>query len=140
MSELYDAWLSRKLQQTPTRLHRSWIVSKTWKKHTGGRILYGEVTLTAAPSLEFSYHSIVSWPTDYPHFQHCVIDGILDAIFIDLVLSPSCVEFKLENIGWHDDDSVPRAYYQAARGAVGEIFALDAQAHFEALLKEPPNG
>lgn len=125
MHPVYDAWLERKLVQTPIVLPRARTVTRQWRKCTGGRIMFGELTLTAKPSESFAYTERIAWPTDYPLFNHCVLDGILDGVLIDLRRSPACVAFTLDAIQWHDEDSVPHAYYCAAREAVGHIFAAN---------------
>lgn len=106
---LYQAWLQRKLDQSPFELIRAVTVTKTWRKSTGGRILFGHLTLEATPSETFSYHEEVTWPTDYPYFNGCVIDGILDALLIDLGHTPGNTCFVLKAVEWHEEYSVPRA-------------------------------
>jgi len=120
---LYQTWLQRKLDQSPFELIRAVTVTKTWRKSTGGRILFGQLTLEATPSETFSYHEEATWPTDYPYFNGCVIDGILDALLIDLGHTPGNTCFVLKAVEWHEEYSVPRAYHEAAREAVAEIFA-----------------
>jgi hypothetical protein len=51
----------------------------------------------------------------------CVLDGILDALLLDLGVSPGG-EFILESVEWRKIDSVPAAYGATAREAVGELF------------------
>lgn len=135
MVQPYEGWLNRKLAQPPMKLRHSWTMTRKWERVTGGRILFGELTLVAEPSQTFSYTEEVVWPTDYPYFRNCVLDGILDGVFIDLGHSPTLTSFILKDIRWHDEYSVPRAYRQAAREAIGEIFCANEQ---ESLLGEGP--
>ena len=135
MPQPYDGWLDRELAQAPLELQRPWTISRKWEKVGGGRIMFGEVTLTAAPSQAFSFTEEITWPTDYPYFKRCVLDGILDAVFIDLAGAPSHVSFVLNEIKWHEATSVPHAYYRAAREAVEEVFAEDERASFASLLE-----
>ena len=125
MTEPYDGWLHRKLAQSPIELRRSWTVSKSWKRITGGRIMFAELVLSAAPSESFSFVERIYWPSDDPQFPKCVLDGILDSVLVDLRCTPASVSFTLEAIKWHEKHSVPHAYYRAARDAAGEIFAND---------------
>lgn len=139
MTQLYESWLNRKLDQEPIHLRRPWTMSRTWKRITGGRIMFAEITLTAEASDSFSYVERIVWPTDYPYFKHCVLDGILDGVLIDLARSPSRMSFSLERINWHEEQSVPRAYYCAARELVGEIFGADERELFLSLLEGGPD-
>ncbi|HRB33125.1 MAG TPA: hypothetical protein PLP93_08150 [Nitrosomonas sp.] len=136
MAEPYDDWLKRKLAQEPIELRQAWTVSRKWERITGGRILFAELTLTAEPSSAFAYLEKVVWPTDYLYFKHCVLDGILDGVLIDLARAPTYLSFTLNAINWHEEHSVPRAYYRAAREAIGEIFASDERAFFAPLFDE----
>ena len=87
--------------------------------------MFAHLTLTAEPSEAFGYVEEVKWPTDYPYFKHCVLDGILDGLLVDLGRTPAQVRFTLNAIKWHEEHSVPHAYYRAAREAVTEIFGLN---------------
>jgi hypothetical protein len=134
MTEPYDGWLKRKLAQAPIELRRSWTVSKKWERITGGRIMFGELTLSAAPSEAFSFVEKVSWPVDSSSFTTCVLDGILDGVFIYLGQNPSRMAFTLEDIKWHEENSFPHAYYHAAQDAVTEIFGKNEMLPFASFL------
>ena len=93
--------------------------------HNGVRPVFGEVTLSAAPSRTFSFASCVAWPTG-GNYEECVIDGIMD-VLVSADFHPICgARFTLENIGWNED-SIPVGYYFAAREATRKILRLDEQ-------------
>jgi hypothetical protein len=138
MTEPYDGWLKRKLEQQPVELAQSWTVTKEWRHITGGRIMYADLTLTAEPFEAFAYVEQVNWPIDYPYFKHCVLDGILTGVLIDLGHVPTRVRFTLNAIKWEEQNSVPHAYYQAAREAVKEIFGLNERLRLR-IPDEGPN-
>ena len=89
---------------------------------TGGRRLFGKVTLRLKQANCFEFQSKVDWPRKTALFETNVIDGILDAAFLDLHASPENVMFVLEEIEWSESDSVAHAYRNAARDAVKEAF------------------
>jgi hypothetical protein len=126
VKELYDAWLNRKLAREPFRPLREWVVSRHWRRKTG-RELFGGVTLRVRPAESFVFESACVWPGSKEEFEESILDGILDALLVDLTSAPGAAAFVLEAIEWRGDSSVPRAYYMAAREAVGEAFALNEQ-------------
>jgi hypothetical protein len=122
--DFLQGWISRKLQGEPYRPLRERTISHQWHKLTG-RELYGSVTLHVVPSEEFRFVDNAAWPEQREVFSQCVLDGILDALLIDLGAPPGKATFVLEAIEWRKGSSVPRAYGEAAREAVGELFALN---------------
>ncbi len=97
--------------------------TSSFRGHNGARPVFGEVTLSAAPSKTFSFAACVTWPAG-GNYEECVLDGILD-VLVSADFHPICgVRFTLENIGWNED-SVPVGYYFAAREATRKILRLD---------------
>ena len=89
------------------------------------RAMFGCITLCVTPADEFRFIDHVSWPAEPELFSLCVLDGILDALLIDLGESPGGATFTLEAIEWRPVSSVPRAYGIATREAVSELYGLD---------------
>ncbi len=90
----------------------------------GPRAEFGWVRMTGEPSAVFGYRSQVEWPEESGRFEAAVLDGILDEL---LAAGPGMValnaSFTLEAIKWHPVDSVPQAFYWAARAAARSILA-----------------
>lgn len=127
---MYEEWLGRKLAREPFRPEREWVVSKEWYRITGGREMFGRVTIRVAPSDGFGFDDACTWPDDdhAKDFTNAVLDGILDCLLIDVCASPGKAQFRLEAIEWRADSSVPWAYYRAAREAIAEAFGLNEKA------------
>ncbi len=116
-------WIARKFSRYPMGLREKTTATSSFRGRNGSRSVYGEVTLSAAPSRTFSFVSCVTWPAG-GIYEECVLDGILD-ILVSADFHPICgVRFTLENIGWNED-SVPVGYYFAARDAARKILRLD---------------
>ncbi len=117
-------WIARKLSRYPLRLRETASATCSCHKQTETRCIFGQVTLSAAPSKTFSFVSHVDWPAGV-NYEECVMDGIFD-VLISADFHPICgVKFTLEEIGWDPKDSVPAGYYFAAREATRKILRLD---------------
>jgi hypothetical protein len=126
MNELYRAWLDRKVQTEPFVPMHEWIVSKQWSR-TVPRAMFGAVTLRVEPSDSFRFDSNCTFPLSPDQYLNAVIDGIFDALFVDLNTGPERGLFVLHAMEWREGISVPYAYYRATREAVSEAFALNEQ-------------
>lgn len=124
VKQLYD-WLERKLRAPQRRLREPAQVTEEFRRHTGPRILFGQLTLSAMPAAEFSYTSRISWPAPEQAqiFEDCVLEGILDVLVIDQPNPVFGVAITLERIAWHEVDSCALAYRMAAQQAMRRIIA-----------------
>lgn len=117
-------WIARKFSRYSMGLRETVSVTSSFHEHTGVRCVFGEVTLSAAPSKTFGFVSRVAWPAG-GNFEECVLDGILD-VLMSADFHPICgAKFTLEKIGWNEVDSVPVGYYLAARDATRKILRLN---------------
>ena len=125
MRDVLDGWLRRKLRGEPFRPLRERTISRQWERLTG-RMLFGSVTLRVSPADEFSFVDNAAWPlNDADEYSEAVLDGILDALLLDVCEPPGGAQFVLEAIEWRPVASVPHGYKQAAREAVGDLYGLD---------------
>jgi hypothetical protein len=106
---------------------REIVVSNDWCRITGGREMFGAVTIRVVPADEFALEIALKWPDGSRaiDYTNAVLDGILDCLFVDVGASLGKARFRLEAIEWRDDSSVPFAYYRATRECVREIFGLN---------------
>jgi hypothetical protein len=82
--------------------------------------MYGEVSLSATPAPTFAFKSLVKWPIP-ENWDSLVLQGVLD-VLVSYDLRPVLgVEIVLTEIGWHDVESVPIAYYWAAKEATAKL-------------------
>jgi len=83
MQLLHD-WLDRKIRARRRRLRVPARAMEVFRRHTGPRCLFGQVTLSAVPANEFSYSSRVAWPAgeQVQLYEDCVLEGILDVIIV----------------------------------------------------------
>lgn len=123
MQYLYD-WVNRKIQARRRRLREAARASGEFRRHTGGRTVFGQLTLSAVPAAEFSYVSRVIWPSGEQAqiYEDCVVDGILDILMVNYepVLG---MTVTLEEFQWEDIASCPLAYGMAAREAMEKILS-----------------
>jgi hypothetical protein len=89
--------------------------------------MFGAVTLRVTPSSSFRFESNCTFPLSSDFYQNAVVDGIFDALFVDLNTGPERAAFVLQSIEWRESISVPYAYYRATRDAVSEAFALNEE-------------
>lgn len=115
-------WIARKLSRTQGCLREA--ATSTFIYRPLGLDKYGEVTISAHPSEFFSFTSKASWP-DNENYEQFVADGILDTLISFEFYPVLGASFTLEKIGWHEIESVPIAYYYAAREATKEILKLN---------------
>ncbi len=127
--EASSEWLKRKLSQPQFVPIQQLRVSKEWRRITGGRIMFGAVTLQVSAADEFCFIADSAlWPRNPESFSDAVLEGILDALFIDVGSAPGRAQFILEAIGWDEEASVAYAYGQAAREAVTLAFEQNEKA------------
>jgi hypothetical protein len=69
------------------------------------------------PAESFSFSSKAKWPTS-DNYESDVLDGVLDALVGSGFYLCLGVSIILEEMGWHDVDSAPVAYYEAARQTI----------------------
>jgi hypothetical protein len=103
------------------------IIEKEFKKITGPTKLYGYIKINAIKTNSFSFMSEVDWPPymDSKRYEEFVCKGIKEAIQ-EYGYSPqfgtySLIEVKISK---KIDESVPIAYYFAAKQAMQEFLAL----------------
>jgi len=123
MQHLYD-WVDRKIRARRRRLRESARATGEFRRHTGGRTLFGKLTLSAVPAMEFTYTSRVTWPVGehVQLYEDCVLDGILDILMVQHEPILGLV-VTLEEISWHEVDSCALAYGMAARQAIERILS-----------------
>jgi hypothetical protein len=116
-------WLNRKLRAPRSRLCEPARATEVFRRHTGPRYLFGQVTLSAVPAAEFSYESRVTWPAnEQVHlYEDCVLDGILDVLLIGQTHPILSLAVTLEEMAWHEIDSCALAYGLAAQQAMRRI-------------------
>src|SRR6266498_4691454 len=124
ISNEIQQWITRKFSRRQARLREAAIATYTYRKYPSPRIIFGEVTLSANPSDTFSFTSKVTWP-EHDNCEDLVVDGILDVLISSDFYPVVGANFTLEKIGWHEIESVPVAYYFAAREATKQILRLD---------------
>src|SRR5262245_23054425 len=108
----FEDWYRRKLARPTTTIRGGTSVEAKFVKIYGPRCAYARIVLAAEPSQEFEFRSEVTWPVDPDPFNAAVVDGILDELLAsDLGRIASRVRFILRDIGWHDVDSSPLAFY-----------------------------
>jgi hypothetical protein len=118
-AEIHE-WLRRKLASGATHYLGLCSVAYEYNQVVGPRSIYGKVRLSFEPNDKFAFESRVVWPPGI-NYDTWVIDGILDAL-IGFRHSPIIgVRCSLDEIGWHDVDSAPIGYYQAAKRAVASL-------------------
>jgi len=129
MQQLYD-WLDRKLRTRRRRLCELARATGEFRRHVGGRILFGQVTLSAVPAHEFLYASRVTWPIceHVQLYEDCVLDGILDVLMVQHTYPVLAVAVTLEEIVWHEVDFCALAYGMAARQAIEHILSPEGRA------------
>jgi hypothetical protein len=128
MQQLYD-WLERKLRAPRRGLREPAEATEEFRRHTGPRFLFGQLTLSAVPAREFIYTSRVTWPTSEQAqlFEDCVLDGILDVLVIEQTYPVLGIAVTLERITWNEVDSCALAYGMAARQAMRRIIAPEGR-------------
>src|SRR4051794_4666318 len=101
MKQLHD-WLERKIRARRFRLRVPSRATETFRRHTGPRCLFGQVTLSAVPAVEFSYSSRVSWPAreQVQLYEDCVLEGILDVVIVQRNEPVLGIAVTLEEIAW----------------------------------------
>jgi hypothetical protein len=121
---VFDEWLSRKLNRGGCTLRERRTVEEEFSRCYGPRSAFAYVVMTGEPCQTFEYHSEAEWPADGERGERAVLDGILDELLTDysgyLVTK---ARFTLHAIKYHQVDSSPAAFYQAARAAVRRIVA-----------------
>ncbi len=124
MQHLYD-WVDRKIRARRRRLRGSSRATGEFRRHTGGRTLFGQLTLSAIPATEFTYTSRVTWPVgeQVQLYEDCVLDGILDILMVQHEPPVLGMAITLEEISWHEVDSCALAYGMAARQAIERILS-----------------
>ena len=124
MQHLYN-WLERKIRGERRRLLQPARAVSEFRRHTGGRTVFGHVTLSATPATEFSYTSRVTWPAGerVQLYEDCVLDGILDVIIVQHTFPVLGLAVTLEEISWHEIDSCALGYGMAARQAIERILS-----------------
>ena len=77
MKQLHD-WLERKIRARRFRLRVPARATEIFRRHTGPRYLFGQVTLSAVLANEFGYLSRVTWPAgeQIQLYEDCVLEGI----------------------------------------------------------------
>jgi hypothetical protein len=121
-----EDWLSRKRNRPLLSIRERRIARFKFTRCLGPRGQFAVVQMRGEPAAEFSFTSVAEWPEPRCDYSVAVLDGILDELFaVDLGHVPALVEFRLEEIEWHDVDSSAVAFYHAARGAVREILGRD---------------
>lgn len=122
MQQLYD-WLDRKIRARRFRLRAPTRATETFRRCTGPRFLFGQVTLSAVPANEFSYSSRATWPVgeQVRLYEDCVLEGILDVIIVQGHEPVLGVAVTLEEIAWHEVESCALAYRMAAQQAMQQI-------------------
>lgn len=73
-----DRWIERKLHEQHPSIKEAVTIAEEYKKVTGGRSLYAQITLSAIPSPSFSFQSKAHWPRE--SYDEDVIIGILDVL------------------------------------------------------------
>ena len=119
-----EQWISRKLSYRQSRLLEATSASFRYRKIAGPKVLFGEVTISASPSDAFSFTSKAKW-IDGESCESYVVDGIVETILSTDFYPVLGVNFVLEKFGWHEIESVPIAYYFAAKEATKQILKLD---------------
>ncbi|HEY7311067.1 MAG TPA: hypothetical protein VH643_17010 [Gemmataceae bacterium] len=119
---VFEEWLLRKLSRPLWTIRQARTVEETFTRVYGPRGAFARVTLTGEPAEVFEFRSEVQWPFEPHLYDGAVVDGLLDEL-IATNLGPTVtkIRFVLREIGWHDVDSSPNAFYQAARMAARKV-------------------
>jgi len=121
---VFDDWLLRKLSRPTGAIRQARTVDEKFSRIYGPRADFARITLTGEPGASFEYRSEAQWPAEPKKYDAAVVDGLLDEL-LAISLGPAItkVRFVLREIGWHDADSSPNAFYQAARIAARKVIA-----------------
>ncbi|HXT10655.1 MAG TPA: hypothetical protein VN873_03765 [Candidatus Angelobacter sp.] len=122
--QLHD-WLDCKIRSHRYRLRVPARAAETFRRHTGPRYVFGQVTLSAVPAEGLGYSSRVTWPAgeQVQLYEDCVLEGILDAIILQPIEPVLGIAVTLEEIAWHEVDSCAGAYHMAAQQAMQQILS-----------------
>jgi Elongation factor G, domain IV len=117
-----EEWVKRKIDRKAISISAAKTVNVTFAKAYGGFGRFASIVIHAEPSNEFKFTSEVVWPRHATQYNDAVLDGILDeTLATSLGSLVSRIKYTLKEIGWHDIDSDPTAFYFAAKMAVVEI-------------------
>ncbi|HTU89193.1 MAG TPA: hypothetical protein VMF69_03765 [Gemmataceae bacterium] len=119
---VFDDWLSRKLSRPAWTIRQERTVEEKFSRICGPHMAFARIILTGEPGESFDFRSVVQWPAEPQRYDAAVVDGLLDEL-LATNLGPAImkVRFVLREIGWHEVDSSPNAFYQAARIAVRKV-------------------
>jgi hypothetical protein len=119
---IFDEWLARKLSRPACTIRQARTVEETFSRILGPRSAFARIIMTGEPSESFDYRSQAQWPGEPERYDAAVVDGLLDKL-LSSNLGPAVtkVRFVLREIGWHDVDSSPNAFYQAAKAGAQKI-------------------
>jgi hypothetical protein len=122
MQLLHD-WLARKAGGRSYRLRVPVRVTETFRKYTGPRYIFGQVTLSAVPASEFGYSSQVDWPVGESAqlYEDSILEGILDVILAQRATTVLGIAVTLEEVAWDQVESCAYGYRMAAQQAMHQI-------------------
>jgi hypothetical protein len=119
---IFDEWLARKVSRPTLTVRKARTVEETFTRILGPRSAFARITLSGEPAACFEFHSEAVWPHEMQEYDAAVVDGLLDELLAtDLGPVVTRIRFVLREIGWHDVDSSPNAFYQVARMAARKI-------------------
>jgi hypothetical protein len=122
MMTVFDEWLSRKMARNARTIRMARTVVEEFTRNYSTRNAFARIVLMGEPSDVFEFRSSARWPMEPELYNGEVLDGILDELLAtgigSVVTRIRCV---LGEIGWHEVDSSPNAFYQAARAATRKL-------------------
>ena len=119
---IFDDWLSRKMARNARTIRETRTVDEVFRRNYSARNDFARIVLRGEPSNGFEFRSSAQWPMQPELYDGAVLDGILDELLATGIGSVVIrIRFVLGEIGWHDVDSSPNAFYQAARAATRKV-------------------
>lgn len=121
--ELVNKWYSEKVSDEILAIINKVEVNEKYQVHTGGRTIFGELSLVAEPSDKFSFKNQVTWPDEKfsEMYDKMILHGLLDVLFGHTEKPILGMSIVLKEIGWDEIDSCPIGYYHAAKKAAHKI-------------------
>ena len=122
-----ESWFKSRTASKVMRLKNACVVTEEFRRHTGGKDIYGRVTLRAAPADVLEFESLVTWPhpNDQKETEEYIFSAILRRALLEEYFPVLGMKIVLEEIGWDHVNSCPIGYYSAASAAMGKILRPD---------------
>ena len=122
-----EVWFASRTAGKVMRLKTACRFTEEYRRHTGGKDIYGKVVLSASPSDEFRFISYATWPDarSKEEMEDYVVSAILRRVLLEEYFPVLGLRIVLEDVGWDAVNSCAIGYYLATEAAIGRIVRPD---------------